>query len=519
MLRIDNVKIFEDLELEELKTTLCKKYNISLQDVEYFSIYKKSIDARDKENVYYNYTFNIALKDERKFKKYSVNTENKLEEKLVKNRKSKFNPVIVGAGPSGLFCALELVEYGIQPIIIEQGSKVEKRIQDVDNYIKTGKVNTKSNVQFGEGGAGTFSDGKLTTGINDKNCKKVLENFVKFGAPKQILYINKPHIGTDNLVNIVANIRKYIESKGGQYIFDTKVVDIVFENNKVTAVVCDDGQIIKTDTVVLAIGHSARDTFKLLKEKNIKMEKKNFSVGVRIEHLQNDINNSQYGTHTKLNLPPAEYKLVYHGNDRSCYSFCMCPGGTVMPSASEEDAIVTNGMSKYNRDLENANAALLVNVLTEDFKTDDVLEGMYFQEKLEKEAYILGGKSGKAPAQKLGDFLNNIESTEIGKIKPSYMPGVKLTNLNELLPDFVAKTLKEAIMYWDKKIHGFADSDAILTAIETRSSSPIKIIRNDKFMAENIQGLYPAGEGPGYAGGIMSAAVDGIKIARAIIIN
>lgn len=396
-----------------------------------------------------------------------------------------------------MFAALILVCNGIKPIVVEQGKKVEERIKDVEEFIKTGNLNVNSNIQFGEGGAGTFSDGKLTTGINDPLCKIVLDEFVKFGAPEQIKYVNKPHIGTDNLVNVIANMRDYIIKKGGEFLFNEKVVDFKFEYNKIKSVITDKRE-IETDTAVLAIGHSARDTFEMLYKKNVKMEKKNFSVGVRIEHKQKMINESQYGNKSKLRLPVAEYKLAYHNKEtgRSCYSFCMCPGGYVMASSSEEETIVTNGMSKFDRDGENANSAILVNVTPDDFKGDSPLEGMYFQKDLERKAFVLGGSNYYAPVQKLKDFFENRKTENFGDVKPTYEPGVTMSNLNEILPDFVASTLKEGITYFDTKIKGFANDDAILTGVETRSSSPVKILRKENLMSCSIEGLYPCGEGP-----------------------
>ena len=434
--------------------------------------------------------------------------------KIIVNRKSSKRPVIIGAGPAGLFSALTLAQNGIKPIIIEQGKTVDERKKDVEEFQKTGKLNTLSNVQFGEGGAGTFSDGKLTSGIHNPLCKIVLKEFYNFGAPEQILYINKPHIGTDNLINIIQNMRNEIIKLGGEFLFNEKVTDFEFENSKVTAVIC--GKRIETDTVILAIGHSARSTFEKLYEKGVKMEKKNFSIGVRIEHKQSMINKSQYGEITKLKLPPAEYKMAYHGENRSCYTFCMCPGGTVIASSSEPETIVTNGMSVYARNGENANSAVLVNVTPNDFKGESPLEGMYFQKDLEQKAFKLGGSNYNAPIQRFEDFENNVKSTHIGEIKPTYKPGVTLSNLNEILPDFISKTLIEGIKYFDKSIKGFAHPDAILTGVETRSSSPVQITRNENKQS-NIKGLYPCGEGAGYAGGIMSAAVDGIKCAIAVL--
>lgn len=512
MIRFNNLKVREDLDDNELIAFLCKKKNLFLENVKEWNIVKKSIDARNKNDVFYNYTIDIEYDGEYDLKDV-VHVEKEKLDKIVVKRKSKDRPIIIGCGPAGLFCSLTLVENGIKPIIFEQGSMVDDRIKDVEEFTKNRRLNKLSNIQFGEGGAGTFSDGKLTTGINSAFCNSVLETFHKFGAPKEILYLNKPHIGTDNLINIVRNMRKYIQSLGGEFHFNEKISDFIIENQRIVGVVGNEKYY--SDTVVLAIGHSARDTFYKLYEHGVLMEKKNFSVGVRIEHKQSMINLSQYGDKTKLKLPPAEYKVVYHGEDRSCYSFCMCPGGYVMASSSEESSVVTNGMSKFKRDGENANSALLVNVLTTDLG-DGPLAGIDFQEKLEKDAFILGGSNYNAPIQRVEDFLKNQKSTFIGNVKPTYLPGVTLSNLNDILPKFVSNTLKDGILYFDKKIKGFGCADAILTGVETRSSSPVRIVRNDEFVC-NILGLYPCGEGPGYAGGIMSAAVDGIKCAIKIL--
>ena len=511
MIRFSNIKIKEDLTKEELISFLCKKERLMKENIKSWYIVKKSIDARNKNDVFYNYTIDMEYDGEYDLRNV-VHVEKECLDKINVRRKSDVRPIIIGCGPAGLFCALTLIENGIKPIIFEQGSCVDERKKEVEEFRLNKKFNTLSNVQFGEGGAGTFSDGKLTTGINSSLCNSVLSSFNRFGAPEEILYINKPHIGTDNLINVIRNMREYIKSLGGEFHFNEKIEDFIIEEGKVVGVVGKEKYF--SDTVVLAIGHSARDTFYKLYDLGVKMEKKNFSVGVRIEHKQKMINDSQYGTVTKLKLPPAEYKLVYHG-DRSCYTFCMCPGGYVMASSSEENSIVTNGMSEFKRDGENANSALLVNVLTTDL-SESPLSGIDFQEKLEKDAFVLGGSNYNAPIQRVEDFLNNRRSTFIGDVKPTYLPGVTLSNLNDILPDFVSSTLKDGIIYFDRKIKGFASGDAILTGVETRSSSPVRIVRDEEFVT-NINGLYPCGEGPGYAGGIMSAAVDGIKCAIKIL--
>lgn len=526
MLQINSIKIYENLSENDLFEKILKKYSINKNDVISWHIIKKSIDARKKTDIHFLYTIQIEVKNEKKYPKLNKAKKTEQLSLTLNNIKisSSTTPIIVGAGPAGLFSALTLVKNGIKPIIFEQGDTVENRQKNIENFKQNSILNYNSNIQFGEGGAGTFSDGKLTTGINSPYCNKVLEEFVSFGAPKEILYLSKPHIGTDNLINIISNMRNYIIKMGGCFKFNTKVIDFEIENNQIKGIITQNTitnniEKYKCNKLILAIGHSSRDTFKKIYEKGLTIEPKNFSVGVRIEHLQKMINEAQYGKNPKLELPSAEYKLAYHSpSGRSCYTFCMCPGGQVMASSSDKNTIVTNGMSYYARDGINANSAVLVNVTPNDFKTTSPLAGIDFQEDLEKKAFELGGKNYFAPIQKFSDFVSNKKSENLGIIKPTYLPGTTLTNLNLILPEFVSQTLKEGILYFDTKLKEFAHPDSILTGVETRSSSPVKILRNNN-LNSNINGIYPCGEGAGYAGGIMSASVDGIKCAIALLSN
>jgi hypothetical protein len=517
MLRLNEIKLSLDNDESELYKIACKMLHIERSEIKKLIIYKKSIDARDKKNICFVYTLDLKIDREERFKSRIIPNV-KENVKVEVKRKSDKRPVIVGAGPAGLFAALTLAKAGLKPIILEQGKKVEERKKDVDKFWQTGKLNTTSNVQFGEGGAGTFSDGKLTTQISNPLCRQVLEEFLECGAPEDIMYDSKPHIGTDKLIEVVKNLRKKIESLGGEFLFNEKLINITIENNSIKSVKYSD--VIDTDALILAIGHSSRDTFELLYNKGLNMTQKPFSVGVRIEHLQESINKAQYGDFAdNLKLGAADYKLSYHGEDgRSAYTFCMCPGGTVVAAASEEGTVVTNGMSIHSRNGINANSALVVQVLPEDLKDDSPLSGMYFQRDLEKKAFIAGGKTYNAPVQLVGDFLNNIPSTKLGEVNPTYMPGITLSDFNGILPGFVTKVMKEALVNLDRKIKGFAFSDSLLTGVETRTSSPIRIIRDERFES-NVKGIYPCGEGAGYAGGIMSAAVDGIKCANSVLEN
>jgi hypothetical protein len=524
MIKISNIKISADIKptLELLKKKAAKVLKIKPSDIKSIEISKQSLDARDKTAVHYLFSVNVEVENEVRFLKIKNVSAVKPYFYEIKKAQNKNRPVVVGFGPGGMLCALVLARAGLNPIVIEQGKKVEERQQDIETFFKTGVLDTSSNVQFGEGGAGTFSDGKLTTGIKDFRCRFVLEEFVKYGAPKEILYIAKPHIGTDKLVGVVKNIREEIISLGGEIRFKSTLTDIYTQNNNIRGVKIKttEGEYdIETDDVILAIGHSARNTFEMLVNKNIAMEQKPFAMGVRIEHLQSKINKAQYGEFAK-HLPAADYKLAVHlPNGRSAYTFCMCPGGVVVAAASEEERLVTNGMSYFARDGKNANSALLIGINTSDFGSSDMLAGVKLQRELEHKAYIAGGGNYKAPVQLAGDILNQRASTNLGNVEPTYKPLVTPTDLREVFPDYIYDSLRLGIAEMDKKIEGFADPSAVLTAIESRSSSPVRILRGSDLNSISVKGLYPCGEGCGYAGGIMSAAVDGVKCAEAVILK
>ena len=519
MIRIRDVKISISSKNHDIKKALARKLKIYDSEILEVSVYKKSIDARNKNDIIFTYTLNAKLKDESKFKEYAIEEKDCYPD-IIKNRKSNFRPVIVGAGPAGLFAGLILAKEGERPIILEQGKSVDERKKDIEKFWKERILNVRSNVQFGEGGAGTFSDGKLTTLINNPLCEFVLSEFVKAGAPKEILYLAKPHLGTDNLINVIKNIRNEIIELGGEVIFNEKVTNFEIEDGKVKKVITESGNTYETDALVLALGHSARDTFEMLRDKNFNLEAKAFSVGFRVEHKQSEIDKSQYGKFAgHEELKSAEYKLSYHDEEgRGVYTFCMCPGGQVVASSSEEGKVVTNGMSYYKRDGENANSAVLVSISPSDIKGEDVLRGMYYQRSLEEKAFELGGSNYNAPVQRVVDYLNNIKTNSLGSVKPTYMPGYTFANLNEVFEEKINICMHKGIRYMGKKLKGFDDENSIFTGVETRSSSPIRILRNEKFQS-NIEGIYPCGEGAGYAGGIMSAAVDGIKVAMAILKN
>ena len=519
-LRLDQAINKED-ELKNIKLYLKDKYKIG--NFKSLSIYKKAIDARKKSAIVFVYTADFTTDNDNKLlrlkdKHLSVSPDMNYQDVEEGNIKLGNRPIIVGFGPSGIFSALLLARRGYKPLIIEMGLDIDRRDEAYYEFINSRVFKKEASIQFGEGGAGTYSDGKLTTSISDLRSRYVLNTLVEFGADEELVYINKPHVGTDKLKTIIKAIRKEIIALGGEILFASQLTDIIIKNDKLVGIEINNNQIIETEILLLGIGHSSRETFELIKNKGFNLSRKPFAIGLRIEHPQELIDKSQYGEYyNHPSLKAADYKLSYHDdNGRSSYSFCMCPGGYVMCGSSEVGGVVTNGMSESKRDNFNANSALLVNVTPDDFSTDDVLAGMYFQRKLEQSAFVLAGSNYNAPAQLVGDFLNDRLSKAIGKVKQTYQPGIKMVNLNDILPKFISDTLKKAIVEFDRKIKGFAMPDALLTGIETRSSSPIRIIRDEDFET-NIKGVYSMGEGAGYAGGIMSSAVDGIKTAEAII--
>lgn len=523
MIRVSNLKLNLKEEKELLKKKAAKRLRLDPSSILSWKIERESIDARKKGQIHFLYTVDIEVCQEGRILKHihdkdvtrAVEFHYHMPEGVCEIKK---RPIVIGFGPAGMFAALLLAEMGLKPIVLERGEPVESRTQTVEQFWKEGKLNQESNVQFGEGGAGTFSDGKLTTRIKDMRCKKVLEELVLAGAPEEILYTAKPHIGTDRLKSVVKNIRNKIIDLGGEVHFSAKVTDFILEQEQITGVCINGETKLESDDIVLAIGHSARDTFELIYEKGFALAQKPFAVGVRIEHPQAMINEAQYGEEKEnKKLGPADYKLTYRSSaGRSVYTFCMCPGGEVVAAASEEGMIATNGMSSYARDGENANSALLVQVFPEDFGGVHPLQGMYFQRDLEKKAFEAGGSSYIAPGQLVGDFLEG-KCGELGEIKGTYQPGVVMANLKEILPDFITEALKEAIPQMGKKLKGFDRRDALMTAVESRSSSPIRILRQETDgQSINRKGIYPTGEGAGYAGGIVSAAVDGIAAAEKI---
>ena len=520
MIRIRDIMLPPEHDHHQLLYEASRMLKISGSKIRRLEIFRRSIDARKKPDIKIVYTIDVWIDgNEGKILKQSGCKKAALAQKTyykvpkLRDMSAK-RPVIVGFGPAGMFAALVLSMAGLKPIVLERGADAQTRHEKVQHFFQTGELDVHSNVQFGEGGAGTFSDGKLNTGVNNPRIGWILEQFVKFGAREDILFDAKPHIGTDVLLNVVQNLRERVIELGGEVRFNTKVTSLQIQDGKITGVVTESNEVIACDQLVLAIGHSARDTFEELRRLEIPMEPKPFAMGVRIEHPQAMIDRAQYGRED-LPLPPADYKLVKHLENGTVYTFCMCPGGQVVAAASEEGGIVTNGMSNADRDGENANAALLVTVNPGQFPYEGVLGGMYWQREIERRAHSVSG-SYRAPAQTVGDFLAGRPSNGPGKVLPSYRPGVTWCNLHDVLPGFIADSLQEALPQLDRNLQGFADPDAVLTAPETRSSSPVRILR-DEGKQSAVRGLYPCGEGAGYAGGIMSAAIDGMICAESII--
>ena len=520
MIRIREIALPPEHSVHQLPYEAARLLKLPNSRIKKLSIVRRSVDARKKPDVKIVYTVDVMVDgNENKVLKHSGCKRAAIAKqeyyKPPKIMQTQNRPVVVGFGPAGMFAALVLAMAGLRPIVLERGEDAISRHEKVRRFFETGQLDTKSNVQFGEGGAGTFSDGKLNTGVNNIRICWVLEQLVKAGAGEEILFDAKPHVGTDVLLTVVQNIRYRIISLGGEVRFNTQVVDILQQDGRLTGLKTADGETVPCRQVVLAIGHSARDTFEKLYSLGIPMEAKPFAMGVRIEHSQKTVDLAQYGT-CELPLPPADYKLAEHLDADTVYTFCMCPGGYVVAAASEEGRVVTNGMSYADRAGENANAALLVTVNPQDLPTDGPLAGMYWQRQIEEAAYKAGGENYHAPAQLVGDFLVGRASVGDASVKPTYQPGVTWCDLHTVLPEKITKALKEALPRLDGRLKGFASPDAVLTAPETRSSSPVRILR-DETRQSTLRGLYPAGEGAGYAGGIMSAALDGIQTAEAII--
>lgn len=501
--RLDNVK----WEVRRAESDLVKVAQKQLKKpVKYFKILKKSLDARDKSHIFWLYSIAFSGEEEQE--------PEKTFEKISGNPRV----VVVGSGPAGLFCTLRLIQHGFQPILLERGECVEEREKTTQKFFTEHILDVNSNIQFGEGGAGTFSDGKINTQTKDSLNRDVLELFHAFGAPDEILYLNKPHIGSDKLKTVVKNMRQYILQQGGQVLFRTQFVDFSQQDGAITGVkirnvATGEESELQADSVVLALGHSARDTFDMLAKRNVAMEAREFAVGVRIEHLNAEISRAQYGKSFAL-LPAADYKLVSHAHERTVFTFCMCPGGVVIPAASEEGGVVVNGMSDFARDGVNSNSALMVQMRREDFGADDLFAGMRFQREIERKAFEAGGRDYKAPVQRYGDFAKNKVTTSFGSVKPTYAAGTTFAPLHEILPKVTVQAMQAAIPDMNKRLAGFANPDALLTGVETRFSSPVRIVRDQTCQSVSVKNLYPCGEGSGYSGGITSSAADGLKIAE-----
>lgn len=520
MLQINNVKI--PLDTMDYTKKLSQVLHVPRQKIQNVRLVKEAVDARRKSQIFYNCSFTFEIENEEQIlqKHSKLSLHKVLPYHYPKGKPTKKEVAIVGSGPAGLFCAYQLARSGQKVLLIERGEEVKERAKTINSFFQGGKLQPDSNIQFGEGGAGTFSDGKLTTGVKDKRKQFVLETFVKHGATKDILYKNKPHVGTDYLAIVVENMRNYIRNHGGQILFNTKLVDIVIKNNKVNTMFIETKKEVREvpiDTLILAIGHSARDTYEMLYHRGIEMEQKPFAIGLRIEHLQTFINSQQYGIYASHpRLPTADYKLaVKTTQGRGVYTFCMCPGGEVVNASSEVDALVVNGMSNHARDKQNANSAVLVTVDGTDFGSAHPLAGIAFQRQLERKAYQLGGSNGSVPIQRVEDYIMNTLSLPVEEVKSSVQPKTKLAPLHTLFPQEIHQALQEGLQLMNTKIPGFT-TQAILTGVESRSSAPVRIKRNEEYQS-SVQGIYPIGEGAGYAGGIMSSAIDGLKCAEKIL--
>ena len=527
MLRLTEIRLPLDHPLEDLKAAILKRLGIAANDLLDYTLFRRGYDARKRNAIVLVYTVDVTVKNEAALLRKNipqVAIAPDMSYRMVTQAPQGLaeRPVVIGTGPCGIFAGLILAQLGFRPIVLERGKAVRERTKDTWDLWREGKLDPESNVQFGEGGAGTFSDGKLHSQIKDPKFygRKVLTEFVKAGAPEEIMYVSKPHIGTFRLVGMVEEMRHSIEALGGEIRFQSRVADIEIENEQVSGVVLANGERIATKHAVLAVGHSARDTFEMLHKRGVYLEPKPFSIGFRIEHPQAVIDRARFGSNAgNPLLGSADYKLVHHaGNGRSVYSFCMCPGGTVVAATSEEGHVVTNGMSQYSRNDRNANSGIVVGITPADFP-GDVLAGVEFQRKWEARAFELGGKNYCAPGQRVGDFLAGRPSTTLGEVTPSYTPGVTPADLSTALPDYAIAAIREALPAFEKQIKGFAMEDAVLTGVETRTSSPVRVKRGEDFQSINIKGLYPAGEGAGYAGGILSAAVDGIEVAEALALD
>jgi len=527
MLRLTEIRLPLNHSADDLKAAILKRLGIALSELQGYTLFRRGYDARKRNDIVLVYTVDAEVRNEAALLKRNITNvalAPDMSYRVVAHAPQGLSerPVVIGTGPCGIFVGLLLAQMGFRPIMLERGKEVRERTKDTWGLWRKGKLNPESNVQFGEGGAGTFSDGKLHSQIKDPKfySRKVLTEFVLAGAPEEIMYVSKPHIGTFRLVSMVEKMRENIIALGGEVRFGSRVTDIEIDDGQVHGVALANGERIATRHVVLAVGHSARDTFEMLHERGVYMEPKPFSIGFRIEHPQSLIDRARFGNSAgDPLLGAADYKLVHHAsNGRSVYSFCMCPGGTVVAATSEEGRVVTNGMSQYSRNERNANSGIVVGITPADFP-GDVLAGVEFQRQWESRAFELGGKSYAAPAQRVGDFLAGRPSTHLGEVVPSYTPGVTPTDLSTALPDYAIAAIREALPAFEKQIKGFAMEDAVLTGVETRTSSPIRIKRGEDFQSINIKGLYPAGEGAGYAGGILSAAVDGIEVAEAVALD